>query len=245
MGSLFLSALGWLTLVGLLIVPQCHSTTVGIANEIYQDNAEVMKESIISTLDIKDKFDYGEIVESSSLHPETSTKESINEEANSESRVGEDESWIYRLIGGFGYSFSFIFLSEIGDKTFLFVIIYSTRMNALKLFLLASLVLCSMHVVGVALGGTIQLLFSTFWIKMITIAAFFLFGVFLLYNAFTEEEEEEDYYVKIKEVEEEAHINAIHDRDQEFFGTEGEGHDENDLENQDAPEVEPQGFLSK
>jgi len=43
------------------------------------------------------------------------------------------ESWAFRTAGGFGYSFSFIFLSEIGDKTFLFVILYSTKMKPLKL----------------------------------------------------------------------------------------------------------------
>lgn len=141
------------------------------------------------------------------------------------------------IFEGLGYSFSFIFMSEIGDKTFLFVIIYATRMNGLKLFILSSLVLGAMHVAGVALGGTIQLIFATFWIKILTVAAFFLFGVILIYQALTEEEEEEDFYVKIKEVEDEAQIHMRLEQDQEFFGTE---QPENENQNQDIESQEEQ-----
>ncbi|CAI2369951.1 unnamed protein product [Moneuplotes crassus] len=116
------------------------------------------------------------------------------------------ESWAFRTAGGFGYSFSFIFLSEIGDKTFLFVILYSTKMKPLKLLCLASLVLGGLHVSGVVLGNTIQLLFGTLLVQIITISTFFIMGIFLLYDVYTSEDEE-DVESKLKEVEEEAHIN--------------------------------------
>lgn len=40
------------------------------------------------------------------------------------------------LIEGIGYNYLFILLSELGDKTFLFVVLYATKMNGPKLLLL-------------------------------------------------------------------------------------------------------------
>lgn len=49
------------------------------------------------------------------------------------------KSWLNKTIEGLGYSFWFIFLSEIGDKTFLFVVLYATRMNGMKLLIISSI----------------------------------------------------------------------------------------------------------
>jgi len=59
---------------------------------------------------------------------------------------------------------------------------------------------------GVVLGNTIQLLFGTLLVQIITISTFFIMGIFLLYDVYTSEDEE-DVESKLKEVEEEAHIN--------------------------------------
>lgn len=45
------------------------------------------------------------------------------------------------ILEGFGYSFTFIFMSEIGDKTFIFVMLYAAKMNGFLLTFVASFVL--------------------------------------------------------------------------------------------------------
>lgn len=55
-------------------------------------------------------------------------------------------------ISGLSYSFLMIFLAEIGDKTFILVMLYTTKMNNLALFIAASLSLGIMHVLGALCG---------------------------------------------------------------------------------------------
>lgn len=111
------------------------------------------------------------------------------------------KSWLYRTLEGLGYSFLFIFLSEIGDKTFLFVVLYATRMNGIKLLIISSIALCGMHVAGVAVGGIFQYIFTPFWLKLITVVSFFVLGVALIVMGIMEKEEEEDFDTKMREIE--------------------------------------------
>jgi len=106
-----------------------------------------------------------------------------------------------RTIEGLGYSFFFILLSEIGDKTFLFIVLYATRMNGIKLFIVSTIGICSMHILGVAVGDVFQYILSPFWLKLITVVSFFIFGVVLIYMGITEEPDTEDLEEKLKEIE--------------------------------------------
>lgn len=124
-----------------------------------------------------------------------------NDNYTEDTRTKAHQSWMHKTIEGLGYSFLFILLSEIGDKTFLFVVLYATRMNGLKLLLISSFALCGMHVVGVAVGGLFQYIFTPFWLQLITVVSFFIFGVALVYAGITEKEEHKQFEEKIHEVE--------------------------------------------
>ena len=114
----------------------------------------------------------------------------------------EHNGW-YKAMAGVGYSFLFIFLSEVGDKTFLFIVLYATKMNPVKLLVVSSLGICTMHILGVLVGDVFQYFISPFWIKLITVVSFFIFGVVLIYMGITEEPDNEDIDTKLKELEEE------------------------------------------
>ena len=105
------------------------------------------------------------------------------------------------VIFGLSYSFSMTALAELGDKTFLMVLIYTTKMNNMVLFLSASASLAMMHTIGCYCGNIFQYFFSEYVLKIVSCVAFFLFGVVLIYQGWTMKEE--TYEEKIKEVEEE------------------------------------------
>jgi hypothetical protein len=87
-----------------------------------------------------------------------------------------DTTYWKKTIEGLTYSFTFIFLSEVGDKTFLFIVLYATRMNGMKLLIASSIGLCAMHVLATGVGSLFKYILSSSWIKLITIACFFVFG---------------------------------------------------------------------
>jgi hypothetical protein len=53
---------------------------------------------------------------------------------------------------GFTQSFLLIFLSELGDKTFLLVMIYTGKIKYWILFLVGNLAMCGMHTISVLVG---------------------------------------------------------------------------------------------
>ena len=89
---------------------------------------------------------------------------------------------------GFSSSFTMIFLSEIGDKTFLMTILYATRHNWFVVFLLGATSLLTMHVISVLVGYLFSQFFSSIVTAIIAAVLFFVFGVYLLYEACTEKD---------------------------------------------------------
>lgn len=67
---------------------------------------------------------------------------------------------VKKVASGLTYSFTMTFLAELGDKTFLMILIYTARMNNLILFVSASLSLALMHTLGALFGGLFQLFIS-------------------------------------------------------------------------------------
>ena len=124
---------------------------------------------------------------------ETGTEEETDEKTK--------QSWLSKTAEGVGYSFAFIFLSELGDKTFLFVVVYSSRMNGFKLLVISSIGLCGMHVVAVAVGNVFQYLLSESFLKLVTVASFLIIGVVFIVMGIMEEEDtetEEEMFRKIE-----------------------------------------------
>jgi len=57
------------------------------------------------------------------------------------------------VVTGLSYSFLMTFLAELGDKTFIMIMIYVKTMNNLVLFIASSLSLAMMHTLGSLFGG--------------------------------------------------------------------------------------------
>lgn len=113
-------------------------------------------------------------------------------------------------IEGIVSSFLFIFSSEIGDKTFILVILYATKLGSIPVFLISSGALVGMHLLSVLVGSVSQLLFTPFLLSVVTAALFFLFGIALVYSGITEEGE--SFEKEFAEIEEE----VFHDQEDQY-----------------------------
>ena len=94
------------------------------------------------------------------------------------------------LIAGSASSFASTFLSELGDKTFMLIVLYATQMSSLKLMLLATFTLCGMHFGAVAVGTISQKIISRVIVYWVTICSFIITGLILIYLAFTGEQDD-------------------------------------------------------
>ena len=75
--------------------------------------------------------------------------------------VGEPAQVVERSFwSGFISSFLFIFSSEIGDKTFILVIVYSIKASAFWVWISSSLALVAMHVISTYIGAISQYILS-------------------------------------------------------------------------------------
>lgn len=106
------------------------------------------------------------------------------------------------FFAGLTQSFILIFLSEIGDRTFILVTIYAAKFNFCVLFLVSITGMYSMHILSTVLGATIlPLLISQFWTEVICIVLFFGMGFFMLYQYIKNPEVDEDNDDDRKEIE--------------------------------------------
>lgn len=173
----------------------------------------VQKNEYEQTQVIHEQKDESKMIEwnSKMLQQIESMGDIVTEETpKNQTTVAKEEYGWYKAMAGIGYSFLFIFLSEVGDKTFLFIVLYATKMNPVKLLIVSSLGICTMHVLGVLVGDVFQYFLSPFWIKLVTVVSFFIFGVVLIYMGITEEPDTEDIDTKLKVLEEEMEGNQYH-----------------------------------
>lgn len=119
------------------------------------------------------------------------------------SKEKEPQDGFEKTITGLFSTFFFTGLAEIGDKTFLMVVVYASKKHLSNFILFACpmLGLAIMHTFGSLFGGLFQLFLSQYVLYIISCSAFFLFGIVLIYQGCTEEEEEIEE--KMKEVENE------------------------------------------
>ena len=94
----------------------------------------------------------------------------------------------WKNIEGLGYWFVFIFISEIGDKTFLIILLIAARMKPTKLFIISSITLCLTHIISALVGNVFTNIFGEFTIRLISIIVFSIYGVYLLITSFKCEE---------------------------------------------------------
>ena len=84
-------------------------------------------------------------------------------------------------------SFSLIFLSEIADRTFILVLIYSMKMHWLPLILDSLGAMFFMNILAIAVGCMVPLLFVKSIVDWIGFCCFLGFGLLNLHEGFTKE----------------------------------------------------------
>ena len=98
-------------------------------------------------------------------------------------------------------SFLVIFLSEIADRTFILVLIYSLKMHWLPLIITSMLSMAFMNILAIVAGYTVILLLPRTLIDWIGFACFLAFGIFSVYEGMEMEEKtiHEEYEEKMTE----------------------------------------------
>ena len=84
-------------------------------------------------------------------------------------------------------SFLVIFLSEIADRTFILVLIYSLKMHWLPLIITSILAMAFMNLLAIVAGYTVILLIPKSLIDWIGFGCFLAFGIFSVYEGITME----------------------------------------------------------
>ena len=110
-------------------------------------------------------------------------------------------------------SFLVIFLSEIADKTFILVLIYSKKMHWIPLVLTSMLSMYLMNILAIVAGYTIILLIPRYIIDWIGFFCFLLFGIFMINEGMEMDNKsvKEEYEEEIQE--NEANYNLVNDQE--------------------------------
>ena len=84
---------------------------------------------------------------------------------------------------GLYQSFLLVFLAEIGDKTFIMVMLLANKMNKFVLWILATIAMNIMNAISVTIGAIFPLFMPKAVISIVVIVLFFTFGLKMFYNA--------------------------------------------------------------
>ena len=87
------------------------------------------------------------------------------------------------FFAGLYQSFILVFLAEIGDKTFIMVMLLANKMNKFVLWLLATIAMNIMNAISVTIGAIFPLFMPKTVISIVVIILFFTFGLKMFYNA--------------------------------------------------------------
>jgi putative Ca2+/H+ antiporter (TMEM165/GDT1 family) len=91
---------------------------------------------------------------------------------------------------GLTQSFLLVFLAEIGDKTFIMVMLLANKMNKLLLWFFATIAMNIMNAISVTIGTIFPLFLPKILISIVVIVLFFTFGLKMLYNGICHKEAE-------------------------------------------------------
>lgn len=115
------------------------------------------------------------------------------------------------FIQGLYQSFILVFLAEIGDKTFIMVMLLANKMNKFVLWLLATIAMNIMNAISVTIGAIFPLFMPKTVISIVVIVLFFVFGIKMFYNALCSSDDGgEDELEEAKETLEK--LNALNDK---------------------------------
>ena len=91
------------------------------------------------------------------------------------------------FIPSVGKSFVIIFLSEIADRTFILILMYSTKLSWFPILVSSLLSMGMMNILAISVGYLIPMLLVKDIIDWIGFTCFLLFGVFSIYESCTGE----------------------------------------------------------
>mmetsp|Transcript_31411 Transcript_31411/g.30759 ORF Transcript_31411/g.30759 Transcript_31411/m.30759 type:complete len:237 (-) Transcript_31411:47-757(-) len=101
---------------------------------------------------------------------------------------------------GFSQSFLLIGLSEIGDRTFLLVSIFATKLNKVAVFFLGSLIMSLLQVISVGIGSLFPFILTQSVTNIIAIGLFFTFGAYMVFDSlFGNRDDDEDEELELRE----------------------------------------------
>jgi putative Ca2+/H+ antiporter (TMEM165/GDT1 family) len=122
-----------------------------------------------------------------------------NEEALIDS-VKNSEQTNNRFIDGVFKGFSIVFIAEIGDRTFILIMIYSIANGYLKTFLISNLVLLSWNLLSILIGFNMQYYINRNYVEWFGIILFAIFGLMMIKDGFEMENNLiEEEFIKEKE----------------------------------------------
>lgn len=90
-----------------------------------------------------------------------------------------EKTFMDGLISGF----SIVFFAEVGDRTFILIMIYSISNNYFKTFLIANLVLLSWNLLSILIGLNMQYYINRTFVEWFGIGLFMIFGIHMIYEA--------------------------------------------------------------
>jgi len=129
----------------------------------------------------------------------------INNNALTENLQTEPTQEKYTLWNSFISGFSIIFIAEIGDRTFILIMIYAVTNNYLKTFLISNFVLLLWNYISIMIGYNIPFLIKKELVEWVGIFTFTGFGIKMIYDGyymesiFIQEEYEQEEQNLIKE----------------------------------------------
>lgn len=124
----------------------------------------------------------------------------------------EDFFW-----SGVTQSFILVFLAEIGDKTFIMVMLLANKMNKMLLWVLATIAMNIMNAISVTIGAIFPLFMPKMLISVVVIALFFTFGLKMLYTGLCSKDDGgEDELEEAKETLE--RLDALQERKEPLLG---------------------------
>ena len=115
------------------------------------------------------------------------------------------------FLDGFISGFSIVFFAEVGDRTFILIMIFSISNNYFKTFLISNLVLLSWNLLSILIGLNMQYYINRSFVEWFGIALFAIFGVLMIHDGFKMESKlvEEEFMEEEENLRKKAEIKYI------------------------------------
>lgn len=110
------------------------------------------------------------------------------------------------FLDGFISGFSIVFFAEIGDRTFILIMIYSIANNFIKTFLISNVILLSWNLLSILIGLNLQYYINRNFFEWFGIGLFTFYGIMMIYEGIKMESRlvEDEYMEEEKNLREKA-----------------------------------------